>query len=116
MADDGEMGQIINAIGDQRTRTILADINKEPQSAKELAESLDFSLATIYRRLEILEEHDLITDKTVIADDGNHYKLYNCNLNSIVISLDEDTYNTRILRQESLPDRFLKLWNDLQPV
>jgi len=46
-----------------------------------------------------------------VADDGNHYKVYESNFESTVISLEEDEYRVRIYREENLPDRFSQLWD-----
>ena len=113
MTQDQSIEEVLNTIGDPHARTILAAISQEPRSAKQLAEELDISLPTVYRRIELLQEHDLITDKTLVADDGNHYKIHVCNFDSTVISLDGDEYEVRIFRRENLPDRFIQLWDDL---
>ncbi|APW98233.1 transcriptional regulator [Halobiforma lacisalsi AJ5] len=113
MDDESSIEEILDTIGDEHARTVLASISREPGSAKELAERLDLSQPTIYRRLDLLEENDLIKDRTLVADDGNHYKEYTCNFNSTVISLEDDEYDVRIFREENLPDRFSRLWDDL---
>ncbi|WP_247001426.1 ArsR/SmtB family transcription factor [Halosolutus gelatinilyticus] len=113
MDDESSIEEILNTIGDKHARTVLASISREPGSAKELAERLDLSQPTIYRRLELLAENDLIKDRTLVADDGNHYKEYRCNFNSTVISLEDDEYDVRIFREENLPDRFSQLWDEL---
>lgn len=115
MDEDRSIEEVLDTIGDEHAREILAAISMEPQSAKVLAEECDLSLPTVYRRLEILEEHDLIKNRTLVADDGNHYKVYECNFNSTVISLEDDEYRVRIYRRENLPDRFSQLWDDLNP-
>jgi len=111
--DDRPVEEVLDTIGDQRTRQILAELSREPQSAKELADVLDYSLATIYRRLEDLQDQDLIVDQTLVADDGNHYKMYECAFDSTIISLEDDEYEVRIFRKENLPDRFSRLWDEL---
>jgi predicted transcriptional regulator len=111
--DDQPIEEILDTIGNRHARDILAAIGREPRPAKELAEECDLSLPTVYRRLELLQEHDLITAETLVADDGNHYKIYECNFNSTVISLEDDEYDVRIYREENLPDRFTKLWDEL---
>jgi hypothetical protein len=58
---------------------------------------------------------DLIKDRTLVAEDGNHYKVYESNFESTVISLEDDEYRVRIYREENLPDRFSQLWDDLNP-
>jgi len=113
MDDESSIEEILNTIGDAHARTVLASISRKPGSAKELGERLELSQPTIYRRLELLEENDLIEDRTLVADDGNHYKEYTCKFNSTVISLDDDEYDVRIFREENLPDRFSQLWDDL---
>jgi predicted transcriptional regulator len=113
--DDRPIEDILDTIGDEHARRVLAAISREPKPAKELAEECDLSLPTIYRRVEMLEEHDLVKDRTLVADDGNHYKVYECNFESTVISLEDDEYRVRIYREENLPDRFSQLWDDLSP-
>lgn len=113
MEDDRPIEEILDTIGDENTRTVLAAISQQPRSAKELAEDLGISKATVYRRIESLQEHDLVKDQTLVAEDGNHYKQYHCNFNSTVISLEGDEYDVRIFREENLPDRFSQLWDEL---
>jgi DNA-binding HxlR family transcriptional regulator len=113
VVDDRRIEEILDTIGDQHAREVLAAISREPKSAKELAEECDLSLPTIYRRVEMLDEYDLVKDRTLVADDGNHYKVYESNFESTVISLEDDEYRVRIYREENVPDRFGKLWDEL---
>jgi len=113
--DERSIEQILDTIGDEHARRVLAAISREPRSAKELSEECDMSLPTVYRRIEMLSEYELVKDQTLVADDGNHYKVYESNFESTVISLEEDEYRVRIYREENLPDRFSQLWDDLNP-
>ena len=113
MDDERPIEEILNTIGDESARDVLAAISREPQSAKQLAEECDMSLPTVYRRLELLQEHDLIEERTAIADDGNHFNVYECNFDSTVITLQDDEYKVRIYRRENVPDRFTQLWDEL---
>ena len=114
VSEERSIEQVLDTIGDEHAREILAAISIEPRSAKELAEECDLSLPTVYRRIEILEEHELVKDRTLVADDGNHYKIYESNFDSTVISLEEEgEYKVRIYREENLPDRFSQLWDEL---
>ncbi|MDG5777438.1 helix-turn-helix domain-containing protein [Haloarculaceae archaeon H-GB2-1] len=105
--------EILDTIGDQHARRVLAAISREPKSAKELEEECNLSLPTVYRRIEMLDEHDLVTDRTLVADDGNHYKVFESNFDSTLISLEDEEYEVQIYRNENLPDRFEQLWDDL---
>ena len=113
MDDERPIEEILNTIGDENARTVLAAISREAHSAKELAAECDMSLPTVYRRLELLQEHDLVTETTAVAEDGNHYKVYECNFDSTVITLQDDEYKVRIYRRENVPDRFTQLWDEL---
>jgi predicted transcriptional regulator len=113
--EERSIEEILDTIGDEHARRVLAAISREPRSAKELAEECDLSLPTVYRRIEMLNEYDLVKDQTLVADDGNHYKIYESNFESTVISLEENEYRVRIYREENLPDRFSQLWDDLNP-
>jgi predicted transcriptional regulator len=113
IVDDRSIEEILDTIGDQHARHVLAAISREPKSAKDLAEECEMSLPTVYRRIEMLNEYDLLTERTLVADDGNHYKVYESNFESTVISLQDDEYRVRIYREENLPDRFSQLWDEL---
>jgi predicted transcriptional regulator len=110
---DRSIEEILDTIGDQHARRVLAAISLEQKSAKDLAEECDLSLPTVYRRIEMLSEYNLVSDRTIVAEDGNHYKVYESNFESTVISLQDDEYKVRIYRQENLPDRFGQLWDEL---
>lgn len=105
---------LLDTMGDDYARQILAALSHEPRPAKELAEVCDISLPTVYRRLEQLEEQGLVTSHTETDDDGNEFQLYECNFESTVISLDDEEYDVRVYRKERLPGRFSRLWDDLQ--
>jgi len=111
--DNRSIEEVLDTIGDEHARQVLAAISREPKSAKELGEECDLSLPTVYRRIEMLEEYDLVRDRTLVAEDGNHYKVYESNFESTVISLEDDEYRVRIYREENLPDRFSQLWDEL---
>lgn len=113
MEEERPVEDILDTIGDETARKILAEISKEPCSARELGDEFELSLPTVYRRLEDLEEYDLISDTTRISEDGNHHKIYTCNFDSTVIRLSDEQYDVRIYRRENLPDRFTQLWDDL---
>lgn len=116
--DGGETGdepieEVLDTIGDEMARRVLIALSKEPLSAKELGDTCEMSLPTVYRRVDVLMDHGLITEKTVVADDGNHYKEYHCNFDSTLISLGDDEFDVEIYRQDNLPEQFTDLWDEL---
>lgn len=113
MNETQSIEEILDAIGDQYARDVLAAICRSPRSAKELADDLGFSPQTVYRRTDLLEEHGLIMTKTRIADDGNHHQVYASNFDSVLISVEESEYDVEIYRRDDLPGRFNDLWDEL---
>ncbi len=113
MDDNRSIEEVLDTIGDEHARHVLAAISREPKSAKEVATECDLSLPTVYRRIETLAEYNLVKDRTLVADDGNHYKVYESTFESTVISLEDDEYRVRIYREGNLPDRFSQLWEEL---
>jgi DNA-binding transcriptional ArsR family regulator len=113
MQDTEAVEEILDTIGDNQARQILALLSQRPLSAKEIADVLDFSLPTVYRRLDLLKEHDLIRADTLVGENGNHYKVFECNFDSTVISLDDAEYSIQVYREDSLPDSFSDLWDEL---
>lgn len=105
--------EVLDTIGDEHARAVLAAIGNGPRSAKEIGEVTDLSLPTVYRRIELLKDHDLVESETTIGDDGNHYDQYRATFDATVIRLDGDEYDVRIYRRENLPDQFSRLWDDL---
>jgi len=114
--DERTVEEVLDTIGDEHARTVLAAISREPRSAKELSDARDRSLPTIHRHVGMLEEHDLVVTRTHVAADGNRYEECECNSQSTVISLETDQYDVEIYREENLPDRFTRLWDDLGAV
>ncbi|MFB6130656.1 MAG: helix-turn-helix domain-containing protein [Salinigranum sp.] len=113
MEDKEEVEEILDTIGDPQARQILALLSQKPLSAKEIGEVLEFSLPTVYRRLDLLRDHELVRAETLVGENGNHYKVFQCNFDSTVISLEDAEYSIRVYREDSLPDRFASLWDDL---
>ena len=67
-----EAEEFLSLLGDEYTRTVLEAIAETPLSGGEIVERTGFSKATVYRRLDRLEEAGLVTSETVFDPDGHH--------------------------------------------
>lgn len=115
MTTDGELSEIADLLDDSYARDILAETSIEPRSAKMLSEHCDASLPTIYRRIERLQEHDLLTAQQQLAPDGNHYKTYEARLERVSIDLTNGTYTVKITRtKQGAADRFSDLVEEMK--
>ena len=83
-------------------------------SAKELADICDRSLATIYRRVQAMEDYDLLSEELARDPDGTQYNEYKSDLNEITISVDEGRLNVNIDIEKDTVDQFAELIEDLE--
>ncbi|EFW91454.1 hypothetical protein ZOD2009_13841 [Haladaptatus paucihalophilus DX253] len=85
-------------------------------SANELSDACGISLPTVYRRLEELVEHDLLSEQNKIASDGNHYKTYEAAVERIGVRLHQGQFDVDIGEQPptDAPERFNRLWDDIR--
>lgn len=104
---------LLDTIGNQKARTVLAALSQEPRSALELVDDLEFSRATIYRRLDELATMGLVTEETRIARDGNHQTVFDCNFERTLVTLEDDSYDVQVVHRTDPGDRFADLWDDL---
>jgi hypothetical protein len=56
----GEFAAVLDLLEDEYTRRILEALAEEPRPARELIEATDASRATVYRRLNSLQDHGLV--------------------------------------------------------
>lgn len=88
----------------ETARKILALTSVEPMAAQELAERTDESEPTIYRRLDALEEYDLVEERTHMDADGNHYSEYETNLEAVCFQLEDGGFTIDVTYRKELVD------------
>ncbi|MFT4921671.1 MAG: putative ArsR family transcriptional regulator [Haloarculaceae archaeon] len=81
--------ELLQTLGNKYSAEIL-DATEEPRSAQELSDELDIPIATCYRRIDELTEHDLLElHDNILSDDRRRIKVYRRNVDSIRIDFDE---------------------------
>ncbi len=113
MEEDGEVAAIGMLLEDEVARSILVHSHGQFLSAPSLAQVCDVSEPTIYRRLERLRTHDLLTERTVPDSRGHHYKEYQANLHQLTVRLTDDGFDVQIDRRETPADRFTALIEEM---
>jgi DNA-binding transcriptional ArsR family regulator len=83
-------------------RRILALTSVESMTAQELAARTHESEPTIYRRLEVLAEYDLVEAQTRLDDDGNHSSVYQTNLESVCFELEDGGFTIDVTYRREL--------------
>lgn len=104
---------LLDVFGSESARGILALASVEPRSAKELADRLDVSEPTVYRRLDVLRSYDLVSEDQRIDDEGNHYKTYETNLERIAFEIENGEFVVDVRLKRDLVDQFEQFWGDL---
>jgi DNA-binding response OmpR family regulator len=79
---------VLDALGDPKTRHCLHVLARGEYSARELAEETDYSLTTIYRRLNALQQAGLAEAHETLNPDGDHYKRYAAAVDSVEVAID----------------------------
>ncbi|MFB6167221.1 MAG: ArsR/SmtB family transcription factor [Haloferacaceae archaeon] len=105
---------IFDVLASEDVRRILVATSVRPMSAKELADICDRSLATIYRRIQAMEDYDLLSEELTRDPDGTQYNEYRSDLNEITISVDEGQLNVNIDIEKDTVDQFAELIEDLE--
>ncbi|WEL16859.1 MULTISPECIES: helix-turn-helix domain-containing protein [unclassified Halorhabdus] len=81
--------ELLRTLGNKYSAEIL-DATDEPKSAQDLSDELDIPIATCYRRIDELTEHDLLElHDNVLSDDRRRIKVYRRNVDSIEVGFDE---------------------------
>ena len=98
---------LLELLDDEYARGILEATVEEAVPARELAERLDASRATVYRRLERLEEAGLVEPAMTYDADGYHRKVFRATLRSVTVTLAdgavEATVDVTDVTEESPP-------------
>src|SRR6056297_353408 len=100
---------------DEYARVILAETSTEALSATELAQRCDASSPTIYRRINRLQELDMVEEEQTLDPDGHHYRRFSARLERITIELSDGGYEVSVDRTtEDAVDRFTELYEGLR--
>ncbi|MGM0371758.1 MAG: helix-turn-helix domain-containing protein [Halobacteriota archaeon] len=113
--DPPDSQAVFDALEDSDCRRIIEHLD-DPRTAKELSENCDLPLSTTYRKLDILTEASLLSERTVIQSDGHHTTQYEVAFEQVQIGLDEDhDIEIAIQRQpESTDERLETLWAEVR--
>ena len=101
-----DVSDVIRLLNDDCAQQILIETMTESLSANELEDRCGVSEPTIYRRLEELSEHGLVSEQTQVAADGHHYRIYRAALSRVEIDLTESGLDVTVTKREGMADRF----------
>ncbi|RLM51794.1 helix-turn-helix domain-containing protein [Halorubrum sp. Atlit-28R] len=116
MDEADRLASVVELLADPYARDILAAASEEAVDAAMLAERLDADLSTVYRRLEALEEHDLVRSRVRPRRDGHHYNVYRTRLRRVTVDIEDGEYRVDIERETPTDpaDRLTDLFEEIR--
>lgn len=104
---------IFEVLASRDSRRILAAASVRPLSARELDQVCDASLPTIYRRINVLLDYELLSEEQVVDSNGKQYKQYRTDLKEIHIKVKDGGFNVNVEVRKDAVDKFGELFRDL---
>ena len=103
---------LLRTLGNKYSAEIL-DATDEPKSAQELSDQLDIPIATCYRRIDELTDHDLLElHDNVLSDDRRRIKVYRRNVDTIEVGFD-DSLLIDVQKRSEVTNRLDEAWRTL---
>jgi len=103
---------LLETLGNKYSAEIL-DATDEPRSAQELSEELEIPIATCYRRIEELTEHNLLElHDNVLSDDRRRIKVYRRNVDAVRVEFG-DELDVDIEERTEVTNTLDKAWQTL---
>lgn len=104
---------VFELLANKYSRTILSLTSVKECSAIQLSGELGIPLATVYRKLKLMESAGLIQHvKTVINLSGNEEKYYRCAIREATVHIQNGTLSMDF-KKEDLSDKIIRLWKRL---
>lgn len=91
-----EADELLELLGDEYTHRVLEAVVEKPRTGREIIDAADVSKATVYRRLEKLEEANLVDSRMNLDEDGHHCKQFQATVESIRVGFDDDGFTVNI--------------------
>ncbi|MFB6106260.1 MAG: ArsR/SmtB family transcription factor [Halobacteriaceae archaeon] len=116
MTDEPTYEDVLDTLGSEVNRHILALASEAPRSAEDLAGYCDVSQPTIYRRLDTLSDLGLVEATVALDDDGNHYKRFRTTLEETHVAVEDGQFRVdlELARDADYTGKFVEFWRDLE--
>lgn len=101
--DRETVAEVLELLGDEYAREVLAAIVDRPRSATEVAAVTSVSRSTAFRRLDRLEAVGLAEMQPAIdPDDGNHCRRFEAAIEGVTVSLESEGFELAIEPREAI--------------
>lgn len=114
MSKEWDPENVFDVLGSEVARKILALASLRPLSADELADHCNVSKPTVYRRIQALQEYDMLAEEMELDDDGHHYKVFRTSLREARFHVDDGVFDIDIQLERDYTDKFMDFWQDME--
>lgn len=105
---------VLRVLGNKYNAEILRATHT-PKSAQELSEELDIPIATSYRRIEELEENDLLAlEGKELSDEGRRTKVYRRQVDEIAVEFGTGSVTIDFTERTEAKNNLVDVWSDLR--
>jgi DNA-binding transcriptional ArsR family regulator len=113
--DAPELQSLLDALDDSDCQAIIKHL-EEPMTAQELSEASEIPLSTTYRKLGLLTDASLVTERTDLMVTGDDTRRYELAFEAIGIVLtDERELEAGIARKpQAVDERLATLWSEVR--
>lgn len=106
-------GDALLVLGNEYNAEIMGATD-EPRSAQALSDELDIPIATCYRRIEELEEADLLEHQgRVLSEERRRVSVYRRAVDRIVVNFDDESYTVNVAGRADVKNKLDEVWRSL---
>ncbi|MBX0287112.1 ArsR/SmtB family transcription factor [Haloarcula salinisoli] len=104
--------ELLQTLGNKYSAEIL-EATDEPISAQDLSDELEIPIATCYRRIDELTEHDLLElHDNILSDDRRRIKVYRRNVDEVRVDFD-DGLTINVEERSEVTNKLDEAWRTL---
>ncbi|QLH81715.1 winged helix-turn-helix domain-containing protein [Halosimplex pelagicum] len=100
---EGRDRAFLDAVGDEDCKTILDAVRTEAKTIPELSEECDIPLSTAYRKVNRLQEADLVAEKNRLPEDCRPKNVYELRFDGAVVTMGEEGFAVEFAGESSEP-------------
>ncbi|UIP01332.1 helix-turn-helix domain-containing protein (plasmid) [Halobaculum sp. CBA1158] len=86
-----EAARLFDALDSEACRTVVRALEDGPMTAKELQQTGDIPLSTVYRCVNELVDTPLVEETTRVSEGGHHASEYSRPVEALVVALDDES-------------------------
>jgi DNA-binding MarR family transcriptional regulator len=96
MNEGRSLAALAGVLDDRYCRRILSEASRGAVSVGELADVIGADPSTLYRRIDRLEQLELVSGELVYRRDGHHYRRYRTTLRRVSVELVDGAYRVEV--------------------